>query len=499
TTGFIISSLALIATFKRTGWIGTAFGILIILIIRKQWKTIAFGVVLFIILLQFEKNVSELIVFAVSDNKIERLYEIETEGRATDVFELNGYQVVSDYENGISIYDDSLLVKNISTPAPVISFAHLKDELYLSGLVDTRFILFKRDNLDFILLTEIIPPGFTVDYKVNNGCLYVLDSDSGLTVYSFENNAIDRMNYPNFAGYKFLCTDSSKIYFSSVDSGLTVYELKNNLPIKQISRSEKKNLEYLYLDKKLLIASYPDGIVFYKTNGERIYNFGLLSSINNIRQITSSDNVFFIVKGNGELLELKLAHNDSFKVNSLGSLGFIPNSINFFDDKIYVTNVKRSRLMSIFDPYIPSNFNRIALWTAGFRIFKDHPVFGVGDIDLAELYKQYKRPYDKEIQGHMHNNFIHFLVTLGIFGFIAILFLFSKMIMIDYKVYKQVKDKPFLSSLALGTLASFCGTLAAGLTELNFWDQEIQTLIWFTFGLNFALFLLAKKESETHK
>ncbi|HEY7751137.1 MAG TPA: hypothetical protein VH917_02505, partial [Ignavibacteriaceae bacterium] len=35
TTGFIISSLALIATFKRTGWIGTAFGILIILIIRK--------------------------------------------------------------------------------------------------------------------------------------------------------------------------------------------------------------------------------------------------------------------------------------------------------------------------------------------------------------------------------------------------------------------------------------------------------------------------------
>jgi len=179
------------------------------------------------------------------------------------------------------------------------------------------------------------------------------------------------------------------------------------------------------------------------------------------------------------------------------NLKFIPNSTSYINGKLYLTNVKRSRLLSIFDPYIPSNFNRIALWRAGFEIFKDYPLFGVGDIDLAEYYKQYKRPYDKEIQGHMHNNFIHFLVTLGLFGLLALLFLFTKMIIIDFKIYKKVKDQPFLSSLALGTLASFCGILAAGLTELNFWDHEIQTLVWFTFGLNIALFLLSKKETGT--
>ena len=54
-------------------------------------------------------------------------------------------------------------------------------------------------------------------------------------------------------------------------------------------------------------------------------------------------------------------------------------------------------------------------------------VFGVGDIDLSKLYKKYKRAEDKELQGHLHNNFFHILATLGALGLSAYFFLMYKL------------------------------------------------------------------------
>ena len=130
----------------------------------------------------------------------------------------------------------------------------------------------------------------------------------------------------------------------------------------------------------------------------------------------------------------------------------------------------------------------MALWRAGWKIFLDHPIFGVGDIDLRNYYSQYKRPFDKEIQGHMHNNFIHILVTLGIFGIIIFIYLLIKIFLLDLKIYEALKNIPFFSSYALGTIGGFAAFLFSGLTELNFGDQEIITLIWFTLGLNIAFY-----------
>ncbi|HED07712.1 MAG TPA: hypothetical protein ENI57_06330, partial [Ignavibacteria bacterium] len=177
-------------------------------------------------------------------------------------------------------------------------------------------------------------------------------------------------------------------------------------------------------------------------------------------------------------------------------LGFAPTSLAFSNKNIYTTFVKRSRLLSIFDPYLPSNTVRFKLWAAGWKMFLDHPLFGVGDIDLQKLYKEYKNPYDKEIQGHMHNNFIHVLVILGLFGLIAIVYLFFKLLLIEIKIYRETKGEDFISSYALGALASFSAFLVAGLTEWNFGDHEIITLVWFTFGLNIALYKLSKSKKE---
>jgi len=44
----------------------------------------------------------------------------------------------------------------------------------------------------------------------------------------------------------------------------------------------------------------------------------------------------------------------------------------------YVTG----RLQSIVDVHHPENEARLLLWSTGLKIFADHPVTGVGDIDL---------------------------------------------------------------------------------------------------------------------
>jgi len=146
------------------------------------------------------------------------------------------------------------------------------------------------------------------------------------------------------------------------------------------------------------------------------------------------------------------------------------------------------------DPYIPSNFVRLALWRAGWLIFKDHPVFGVGDIDLAELYKQYKRPYDKEIQGHLHNNYIHLLVTLGIFGFFAAMILIISIFVIHIKNYMFLKNEPFAGSYALGANGAFLAFLVSGLSEWNFGTHAIITMIWFMLAISIAFVNYVKRK-----
>jgi hypothetical protein len=175
----------------------------------------------------------------------------------------------------------------------------------------------------------------------------------------------------------------------------------------------------------------------------------------------------------------------------------LPKALNIssFDkngNAIGICELNRGRLLSIFDPYHPSNYSRMCFWRAGFKMVKDHPIFGVGDIDLQNLYRQYKRPFDKEIQGHMHNNYIHLLVTLGIFGFLitmSLLFMIGKKMVV---VYGQIKSDDLYRSYILGFAGVFTSFLIAGLTEWNFGDHEIITLIWFHLGLMFAMYKVYK-------
>jgi O-antigen ligase len=156
----------------------------------------------------------------------------------------------------------------------------------------------------------------------------------------------------------------------------------------------------------------------------------------------------------------------------------------------YVT----ARLQSIVDLHHPENEARLLLWSTGLKIFADHPVTGVGDIDLGALLRQYARPGYGGQWGHLHNVAIHLLVTLGILGALAVLALFIRIGVEEWRTYRRLKEDWFAGSFALGTFAVFIGFQVNGLTEWSFGNQMVVILVWSTLGITLALGRIARRD-----
>jgi len=497
--GFSLSVVALFSTYKRTGWMGAAFGILIILIMKKQWKILTAGAALIAVFFFTQKNISEVNIYSLkSDSTSLKLKStIATNGKAYDVFPLNNNLIVSDYDDGLTVIKNNSIVNKIKLPSAVIGFYRWKDDFYLASLVDTRYILIKNNSGSLTQENELYSPGLTYSQTFSSGYFYVLDIDSGLTVFKNPEDIDLIYRAKQFANYTAVFADSSFIIFSQSQKGFAVYPLIDGLPVDNLIFKDSTYISFLYYSSDFAFTEKENGLNIYSVNQKGINLVQNLPNVRNIFKMDQNNGKYYAVSTNAELYVLEQNNNLRFDVAAKINIGYTPKSISVDDNNFYVTHLetKQSRLLGIFDPNHPSNANRFALWKAGIKIFKDYPIFGVGDIDLADYYRQYKRPFDKEIQGHLHNNFFHVLATLGLFGLLAVLYLFYKVIKIDINIYKTIKDKPFISSYALGALAAFCGFIVSGLTELNFWDHEITTLIWFTFGLNIAFFKSVKQET----
>jgi O-antigen ligase len=145
-----------------------------------------------------------------------------------------------------------------------------------------------------------------------------------------------------------------------------------------------------------------------------------------------------------------------------------------------------SRIRSIVDLQHPENASRLMLWKTGLRMFRDYPLVGIGDIDMHELYLRYMDPGDPAQHGHFHNMAMQFLVTLGIIGFLAVLAMFVRIAVTEWRVYRRVQRDWLLGSTVLGALAVFVGLQVSGLTEWSFGDQEVAVLFWTTVGFAIA-------------
>jgi hypothetical protein len=482
-----ISSLALFSTYKRTGWLGAAAGILVVVILGKKWKIllplIAAAIVIFIL----NKNESLYQIYDFKNDSLQLEKSISTKGRASDILIDTNKFYISDFEDGIVQYNQDKKINKFQLQAPVVSLANWNDSTLLAYLIDTRFVVLDKNNDNLKVKTSFISPGQTNSFQIANGYLYALDSDSGLTVFRTQGKR-NYVRYPELGKFHRMIIDSNYAIFYSLFNRLKVYRIENGLPVNLILDEEPKNkLTGMFYYKNLFLSDNKT-LSIYKIENDSVKIVRMNNQLKNLFEFTKTDGGFIAVDLTGKVYSIKLSDENNATFKLIHELNYLPGSVAYGNNKLYFTYSRVSRLRSIFDEYNPSNFNRLALWRAGFKIFRDHPIFGVGDIDLAFLYVKYKNEYDKEVQGHMHNNYIHVLVTLGAFGFIILSALMIKVFLIHVKIYNSLKKIPFVSSFALGSAASFIAFNVAGLTEMNIFDHEIITMVWFTLGLNLAFY-----------
>lgn len=147
----------------------------------------------------------------------------------------------------------------------------------------------------------------------------------------------------------------------------------------------------------------------------------------------------------------------------------------------------RARVWSSFDPSHPNNVERRHMWEAGGRMFRDHPITGVGLEDLHPIYERYKDPAAKEPAGHLHSVFVQIAATMGILGLIAFAFLYGGLFRgASAGLREQVARGGVAAGLRLGVTAALIGFLMAGFFEWNFGDEELLDQLYTLVGLAWA-------------
>ena len=149
-------------------------------------------------------------------------------------------------------------------------------------------------------------------------------------------------------------------------------------------------------------------------------------------------------------------------------------------------------LLRPFDKQVPrvaaSNLKRWYKWKASWQMFTEHPLFGVGPQRFQkELPNYLSEEVDAEIFqhryfGHAHSIYFDYLATMGIAGFLALLFFFFTVFRLLISKYKSC-DSTFEKSLVLGVLIAVTSFCIGGLTHQSSHDSEILLNLCFLLGL----------------
>jgi len=144
----------------------------------------------------------------------------------------------------------------------------------------------------------------------------------------------------------------------------------------------------------------------------------------------------------------------------------------------------RTRALSAFDTKSYWNVERIYLWDAGIRMFRDHPVTGVGIQDLTPLVERYRDPRATESHGHLHNVVIQVGATMGVVGLVALVALW-----IGFARTAAAPPAPsteFGAAIRNAALGALAGFIVAGLFEWNLGDEELLDFLAVLIGAAFA-------------
>lgn len=156
---------------------------------------------------------------------------------------------------------------------------------------------------------------------------------------------------------------------------------------------------------------------------------------------------------------------------------------------LFLPSGMTDRIKSIADLNHPSNQSRISMYMTGLEIFKDHPLTGVADSHILEIYSTYKKPETQGEGVHLHNNFIMILATTGIFGFISFFIMFILLFIKQIKFFRE-EDPGLNKMLILGSILVMISFQICGLFEWTFGDHEVMTVFYFLLSVPFVIYKL---------
>lgn len=499
----LISTSSLISSYTRAAWLGTIAGVVVLFLLHKRWIFIAAVGILAGVFFSLTQTTSQIAIFNINTDKksIEDLHTINSKGRANGLDTLNGDFFVADYEGGITrwqLIDTSLIFKDeLITPSPTKSIIS-HDTLLYTLLLDSRVLILYPQKDSIQILASIIPKNVVGSIFIYKNYLFMTEGEFGFEVIDIS-NPVKPIYVTSFS----LSNENSKIVFTGLgakdnilyalvdDKKFLIHDISNIKEIKLIGEIKTESVPAsLHIDGNFLaIGDGTKGIKIYDiTNPQKPKVIRGIQTrvLPNFIRFYGNDLVFtdfggkiYLINIHGNIFELY-----KFKEKVSGLLRQ--------NDKWIATYFHRSRLSSIYDPYHPSNIERINQIKVAFRIFQNYPVFGVGNIDFNELYKKYREPFDKYTYGHLHNNYTHILATLGIFGFLIFILLLIKILFIHIETIQISQNKNFYNVLAKALFAAFIGICTSGLFEYNFGDHEIATMLWFTVGLSLTIQKLMK-------
>lgn len=120
---------------------------------------------------------------------------------------------------------------------------------------------------------------------------------------------------------------------------------------------------------------------------------------------------------------------------------------------------------------------------AAWKMFKTHPVFGVGLGNYGYLYNEYRPAAAPKVEyyARAHNQYLEILAEMGVVGFAAFLFVLLSLFAIVWKVLKKGKN----NSLRIYTVGLFASLAAMGVQGYSL-GILLHNYIWVVLGLTYA-------------
>ena len=158
----------------------------------------------------------------------------------------------------------------------------------------------------------------------------------------------------------------------------------------------------------------------------------------------------------------------------------------------------RDRAVSIVDMSNFSNYDRLCMLEAGWRMVRERPILGHGPDMVRQRYPIYRHPTaPRNWVPHLHNNVAQLAAEVGLVAATAFVWLMVAAAWTAYRLDRRQRLVPGDGSdLYLGAFGALVAFNVAGIFEFNWGDTEVQRLALFMVALPFCASRGSESESE---